>query len=119
QSPNFVDNNNVSVEDTISFSTNEDTRVNGTLSALDQDGDSLSFAKATDPLNGTVVVDENGDWTYTPNENYNGDDSFTVVVSDGEGGTDTVTVNIGVTPVNDAPVAEPKEDSLFEGQVIT
>ncbi|MEZ8349590.1 Ig-like domain-containing protein, partial [Vibrio splendidus] len=104
--PTFVDNNNSPIGDTVSFSTNEDTPVSGTLSASDEDGDSLSFTKATDPSNGTVVIDENGDWTYTPNENYNGNDSFTVVVSDGQGGTDTITVNIGVTPVNDLPVGE-------------
>ncbi|MFA0482383.1 Ig-like domain-containing protein, partial [Vibrio splendidus] len=104
--PTFVDNNNSPVGDTVSFSTNEDTPVSGTLSASDEDGDSLSFTKATDPSNGSVVVDENGDWTYTPNENYNGNDSFTVVVSDGQGGTDTITVNIGVTPINDSPVGE-------------
>ncbi|PMN65837.1 hypothetical protein BCT26_15170 [Vibrio lentus] len=104
--PTFVDNNNSPIGDTVSFTTNEDTPVNGTLSASDEDGDSLSFTKSTDPSNGTVVVDENGDWTYTPNENYNGDDSFTVEVSDGLGGTDTITVNIGVTPINDSPVGE-------------
>ncbi|WGS59379.1 Ig-like domain-containing protein [Vibrio lentus] len=104
--PTFVDNNNSPIGDTVSFTTNEDTPVNGTLSASDEDGDSLSFVKSTDPSNGTVVVDENGDWTYTPNENYNGDDSFTVEVSDGQGGIDTITVNIGVTPINDSPVGE-------------
>ncbi|WP_157939137.1 Ig-like domain-containing protein, partial [Vibrio splendidus] len=39
---------------------------------------------------------ENGNWTYTPDENYNGSDSFTVVVDDGQGGTDTITVDVGV-----------------------
>ncbi|WP_157367686.1 Ig-like domain-containing protein, partial [Vibrio coralliirubri] len=102
--PTFVDTNNSPVGDALSFTTDEDTPVSGTLSASDEDGDSLSFVKSTDPSNGTVVVDENGDWTYTPNENYNGNDSFTVIVDDGNGGTDTITVNIGVTPVNDAPI---------------
>ncbi|MEZ9659795.1 Ig-like domain-containing protein, partial [Vibrio sp. 10N.261.52.F3] len=102
--PTFVDTNNSPVGDTLSFTTDEDTPVSGTLSASDEDGDSLSFVKFTDPSNGTVVVDENGDWTYTPNENYNGTDSFTVIVDDGNGGTDTITVNVGVTPVNDAPI---------------
>ncbi|MEZ9997391.1 tandem-95 repeat protein, partial [Vibrio lentus] len=100
--PTFVDNNNSPIGDTVSFTTNEDTPVNGTLEASDEDGDSLSFVKATDPSNGTVVIDENGDWTYTPNENYNGDDSFTVVVDDGQGGTDTITVNVTVGSVDDA-----------------
>uniref|UniRef100_UPI0020A37012 Ig-like domain-containing protein n=1 Tax=Vibrio splendidus TaxID=29497 RepID=UPI0020A37012 len=104
--PTFVDNNNSPTGDTVSFVTDEDTPVNGTLSASDEDGDSLSFSKSTDPSNGTVVVDENGNWTYTPDENYNGNDSFTVEVSDGQGGIDTITVNIGVTPINDSPVGE-------------
>ncbi|WP_146489992.1 Ig-like domain-containing protein, partial [Vibrio sp. T20] len=102
--PLFVDSNNDAIGDTVSFTTDEDTPVSGTLSASDEDGDSLSFSKSTEPSNGTVVIDENGDWTYTPNENYNGNDSFTVVVSDGQGGSDTITVNVDVTPVNDAPI---------------
>ncbi|MEZ9187081.1 Ig-like domain-containing protein, partial [Vibrio splendidus] len=104
--PSFVDSNNAEASDVVTFTTDEDTPVSGTLSASDEDGDDLSFSKATEPSNGTVVVDKNGDWTYTPDENYNGNDSFTVVVSDGQGGTDTITVNIGVTPVNDLPVGE-------------
>ncbi|WP_061017876.1 Ig-like domain-containing protein [Vibrio splendidus] len=104
--PLFVDSNNDAIGDTVSFITDEDTPVSGTLSASDEDGDSLSFSKSTEPSNGTVVIDENGDWTYTPNENYNGNDSFTVEVSDGQGGIDTITVNIGVTPINDLPVGE-------------
>ncbi|WP_210467780.1 Ig-like domain-containing protein, partial [Vibrio crassostreae] len=102
--PLFVDSNSDAIGDTVSFITDEDTPVSGTLSASDEDGDSLSFSKSTEPSNGTVVIDENGDWTYTPNENYNGDDSFTVIVDDGNGGTDTITVNVAVTPVNDAPI---------------
>ena len=40
-----------------------------------------------------------------PPPNYNGPDSFTYTVSDGNGGTATGTVNVTVTAVNDAPVA--------------
>ncbi|MGR5457478.1 Ig-like domain-containing protein, partial [Vibrio alfacsensis] len=67
------------------------------------DGDELTFNKGSDPTNGSVTVDTDGYWTYTPNDDYNGSDSFTVEVSDGQGGTDTITVNIGVTPANDDP----------------
>jgi len=42
---------------------------------------------------------------YTPNSNYNSTDSFTVMVSDGHGGTDTIAVNVTIAPVNDAPTA--------------
>ncbi|PSW02608.1 retention module-containing protein, partial [Photobacterium lipolyticum] len=99
-------NNNTQPEaNNVSVTTEEDTPVSGQLTATDVDGDTLSFATGTEPQNGSVTVNTDGTWTYTPNENYNGGDSFTVVVSDGNGGTDTITVNVGVTSVNDAPVA--------------
>jgi VCBS repeat-containing protein len=54
---------------------------------------------------------------YTPTANYNGSDSFVVQVSDGHGGTDTITVNVTITPVNDAPVCSPV--TLFTSKNIT
>ncbi len=83
--------------------TPEDTPVNGSVTGTDVDGDPLTFTKATDPAHGSVVVASNGDYTYTPTANYNGPDQFTIDISDGHGGTTTVTVNITVTAVNDAP----------------
>ncbi|MGC4063023.1 MAG: retention module-containing protein [Aquabacterium sp.] len=84
--------------------TDEDTPVSGQVKATDVDGDTLTFAKGADPAHGTVVVNEDGTWTYTPSKDYNGSDSFTVTVSDGHGGTATATVDVGITPVNDLPV---------------
>ena len=84
--------------------TDEDKPVSGKVTASDVDGDSLTFAKGTDPAHGTVTVDAQGNWTYTPAKDYNGADSFTITVSDGKGGSATATVDIGVNPVNDAPV---------------
>ncbi|WP_431732403.1 Ig-like domain-containing protein, partial [Chromobacterium vaccinii] len=88
----------------MNVSTDEDTPVSGTLTASDPNGDPLTFVKGADPQHGTVTVNPNGTWTYTPAQDYNGSDKFTVTVSDGRGGTATVTVNIGVNPVNDAAV---------------
>ncbi|WP_317169958.1 Ig-like domain-containing protein [Pedobacter sp. SG918] len=85
--------------------TPEDTPVNGKVTATDADGDPLTFAVTTPPAHGTVVVNVDGTYTYTPVANYNGPDTFTVTVSDGKGGTTTVTVPVTVSPVNDAPVA--------------
>ena len=67
--------------------------------------DTLTFTKASDPAHGTVVVNTDGTYTYTPAANYFGPDSFTYTVSDGKGGTVTKTVSIDVTSVNDVPVA--------------
>ena len=84
---------------------NEDTVKTGTLPvASDVDGDAVTYGKASDPAHGTVVVNADGSYTYTPAANYNGADSFTYTVSDGKGGSNTYTVAITVTPVNDAPV---------------
>ncbi len=72
----------------------------------DADGDTLTipFASVSTPTNGTLVDSGNGSWTYTPQANFNGFDSFTYTISDGEG-TDVATVTITVNAVNDAPVA--------------
>ncbi|MFZ2949580.1 MAG: Ig-like domain-containing protein, partial [Desulfuromonadaceae bacterium] len=47
-----------------------------------------------------------GSFTYTPNANYNGPDSFTYTITDANGDTSTATVAIGVTPVNDGTMVE-------------
>ncbi|EPM7820297.1 tandem-95 repeat protein, partial [Vibrio alginolyticus] len=57
------------------------------------------------PANGTVSVNSDGSVTYTPNDNYHGADSFTYIVTSG-GVSESTTVNVDVTPVNDAPVAK-------------
>ncbi|PMO38068.1 hypothetical protein BCT11_17960 [Vibrio sp. 10N.222.52.B12] len=57
------------------------------------------------PTNGSVVVNNDGTITYTPNQDYNGADEFTYTVTSG-GVTETTTVSLNVTPVNDKPVVE-------------
>ena len=52
--------------------------------------------------NGVVVINADGSLSYTPNENYNGDDVVSYVVSDGENET-TGSFDVTVAPVNDAP----------------
>ncbi|EGU57354.1 Ig-like domain-containing protein, partial [Vibrio tubiashii] len=101
--PIFVDLNNDPLGESLAVTTDEDTAISGTLTATDQNPtDTLTFSQTSTPTNGTAVVNPDGTWTYTPNENYNGPDSFTVIVDDGNGGTATLVVNIDVTPVNDA-----------------
>ncbi|PWV56983.1 Ig-like domain-containing protein [Chitinophaga sp. S165] len=85
--------------------TEQDKPVNGNVTGTDPDGDALTFTKGTDPAHGSVVVNPDGTYTYTPAAGYSGNDSFTVIISDGKGGTTTVTVNITVTPKVNAPVA--------------
>ncbi|RUM65490.1 MAG: hypothetical protein DSZ03_02705, partial [Sulfurimonas sp.] len=73
----------------------------------DSNGDPLSVIAVTNGANGTVTIDPvSGNPIYTPNENFNGEDTFTYTISDGHGGFDTATVTVTVNPVNDAPTAE-------------
>ena len=71
----------------------------------DLDGDSLTAIKITDPTHGTLTLNANGGFTYTPASNYFGADTFTYQASDLQLGSNVVTVALTVTPVNDAPVA--------------
>ncbi|MDX9843479.1 MAG: Ig-like domain-containing protein [Aquabacterium sp.] len=102
-----------------SVTTPEDQPVSGQVVASDADGDALSYAPGTQPTNGTVSVNPDGTWTYQPNPDYNGSDSFTVTVSDSKGGTTTVTVNVGITPVNDAPIVTSDSATILEDTVAT
>lgn len=73
-----------------------DTAVNGNVSASDIDEDTLSYSVANMPGNGTVSIDGMGNYSYTPDANFSGDDSFSLQVSDGHSGTDSVTVSVNV-----------------------
>ena len=103
----------------------EDTPITGNVltNDTDPDGDPLTASLGTPPANGTVVVQPNGDFTYTPDPDFNGTDTFTYVATDPNGGTTTETVTVTVDPVNDAPVAAPDavtgdEDSPITGNVL-
>ena len=94
----------------------EDTIVSGKLeAATDADGDALTYAIATGATNGKVVIGKDGSYSYTPNANFNGKDSFTYTINDGQGGVITQTATISVAAVNDAPEITPKRD----GSILT
>ncbi|MCA2450400.1 tandem-95 repeat protein, partial [Vibrio sp. 431] len=67
------------------------------------------------------VLEINGDGTYTfsPNENFNGEVSLDVVVIDEDGATDSTTAGITVLEVNDPPIAGPTAYTIDEDQVLT
>lgn len=82
----------------------EDTSVSETLSGLAGEGGSLSFNLVTMPINGELALNGN-QFTYTPNQNYFGDDSFTFVVKEGALTSLATKVSLTVTAVNDPPSA--------------
>jgi hypothetical protein len=71
----------------------------------DADGDPLTAILATGPSNGTLTVTVDGSFTYDPNLNFNGSDSFTYQANDTLADSNLATVAITVSAVNDAPVA--------------
>lgn len=92
--------------------------------ATDLDLNQITYTLNTGALHGTVNVNANGDFTYTPTANYNGADNFTYTVSDGLGGSNTYTISINIAAVNDLPVANNDnitglEDNSVTGNVLT
>jgi VCBS repeat-containing protein len=92
-----------------SYNTNEDTTLNvgapGVLgNDTDVEGDTLSAVLASGPAHGTLNLNEEGSFAYTPDANYAGPDSFTYRASDGSAQSNVATVAITVNPVNDAPM---------------
>jgi hypothetical protein len=88
-----------------SFSATEDTAYSGLLSATDPEDDSLTYSIVAGPGNGSVVLDDEttGAFTYTSDPGFNGSDSFTFQVNDGEFDSAIATATLNVGSVNDAP----------------
>ncbi len=109
---NPVNDAPVAVND--AFIGNEDTLVTGNVLSndTDADGDTLSVIAGTyATANGSIVLSANGAFTYTPASGFFGVDSFDYTVQDGQGGSDTATVNLTINevpdiPVNTAPIAQ-------------
>ncbi|EHK4786552.1 TPA: tandem-95 repeat protein, partial [Vibrio parahaemolyticus] len=78
----------------------------------------VSLDAENGPKNGTVIVNNDGTVTYTPNDNYVGKDTFTYIVTSG-GVSESTTVEVNVTPVNDAPVAKNDISTTQEDTAVT
>ncbi|HVL89683.1 MAG TPA: Ig-like domain-containing protein [Actinomycetota bacterium] len=93
-------------DDNISVETAEDNSVEIVLTGFDIDTDveNLAYSIVEGPAHGTIEC-SGTNCTYTPDADYNGPDSFTFKINDGELDSNVATVSINVTPVNDAPIA--------------
>jgi endo-alpha-1,4-polygalactosaminidase (GH114 family) len=85
---------------------NRDIRYAGELTAIDADGDLLKYEIVTQPEHGSVVIYENGCFTYTPEQGYTGRDTFSYIARDEVSACaiKTVTVNV-VAPTIQPPAA--------------
>ena len=112
--------NDAPVAITNSATVNEDAAVtiNVLEDATDIDGDSLTIAKITQGNNGVVQI-SNNQIIYIPNQNFNGTDTFTYIISDGNGGQVTKSITVSVNPINDIPVAITNSATVNEDATVT
>lgn len=85
----------------------------------DVDGDALQAFLVTGPAHGTLTLNGNGSFTYTPQPNFNGSDSFTYKAGDGTAFSNLATVSLTVTPVNDAPAAAADSYTIQKNGLLT
>src|SRR5439155_6545925 len=78
-----------------SFTTDEDTALTGNAltNDTDADGDLLTAGVVASPTNGVLTLNLDGSFTYSPNTNFNGTDSFTYQANDGLADS-----NVGIVP---------------------
>ncbi len=99
--PTAVDDGYATPEDTALIVPAAGVLMNDT----DTESDPLTAALVAGATHGTLALNPDGSFTYTPNANYNGPDSFTYKANDGTGDSNVATVNITVSAANDLPVA--------------
>ena len=105
--------NDLPIARPLSISIDEDTAKSDSLTGTDVDGNALTFAKVTDPGHGTVTINPTtGAYTYIPNNDFNGTDSFTFKVNDGAVDSEIATVSIAVNAINDRPMSSATLQSL-------
>lgn len=104
---NVTRNNCPPVATQATNSGNEDNPISGSLASngSDFDNDALTFSTATAPKNGSIVINADGTYTYTPNSNFNGNDTVFFRVCDASNVCVTQRLILTVNPVNDAPIA--------------
>jgi hypothetical protein len=91
-------------------------QIDALLNDVDVDGDDLNVSGVTQPAHGTVTYTVDYVF-YSPDTNYYGSDQFSYTITDNHGGSDSATVYVTVTPVNDPPVAVDDVATVAEDSV--
>ena len=107
-----------------SYSTNEDTALTVTAPGVlgndtDVDGDALTAILVAGPSHGSLALNGNGSFTYTPGANYNGSDAFTYKANDGQADSNVASVTIAVTPLTSSPVAKDDYTATLQRTAVT
>ncbi len=116
--------NDVPVAVANAYSTAEDTPLlitaNGVLANdTDADADPLSARLVTSPSHGTLILNPDGMFSYSPSANYNGPDSFAYRANDGLLDSGITTVSLTIAAVNDAPLALGESFATPEGAILS
>lgn len=82
----------------------EDTPFTGTIPVTDREGDAVELTLTRGAENGQVVLATDGTFTYTPDADFEGNDTFVVTAEDSQGAITESEITVAVNPVNDAPV---------------
>lgn len=106
------------VNDTFAGAEDSDITGDVLVNDSDPDGDALSASVVNGPTHGSLTLEANGTFRYTPDPNYNGPDSFTYAATDPAGQSATATVDLTVASVNDPPIAADDVASTDEDQAV-
>lgn len=101
------------------FTTNEDESLSADVSDNDFDTETFTYIVTSDVSHGTLIMNADGTFTYTPNPDYNGFDEFTYEACDDQGNCYEATVTIIVVPMPDdeltiVPGFSPNGDNVNE-----
>lgn len=83
----------------------EDGVLSSSIVGDDIDGNTLSYSASVLPIYGNLTLQSNGNFVYTPDANFSGNDTFQVIATDGSLSSSAGLITIDVTPVNDLPIA--------------
>jgi VCBS repeat-containing protein len=109
---------NAPVANDQSITVNEGATLNGTLTGSDADSDGLAFSIVGNPTSGTVTVQSDGSFSYVHNGGEGSSDSFTFSITDDSSSqlvSNTATVTITITAINDNPVVADISKTIDEG----
>lgn len=99
--------------ETNSVNLDEDTTLSETLHVNNPIGGEVTYEILTSSENGSFTLNTDGSYSYNPNENYNGSDSVVLKVTNEYGLSTTATLELSITPVNDAPQISEEEQSYL------
>jgi len=123
----------ITLGETSTMAVNENTKGTINLTATDSNNDAMTWKISTQPANGSVLIGQPTTGTgistvavsYTPKLNITGSDRFVVAVSDGKRGTDNITINVTISPVQTAGISyvalgdSIATGTVYPGKVIT